>query len=187
MAVLKIAEIGNPCLKEIAQIVSDPQSIDTKRLIQDLWDTKDSLKAAGLAAPQIHASARIIVMGLSPKDAADTERMEIPKITLINPGFQAVCDETSDFWEASFSVPGYRGIVPRYTDIRYWGSLPDGSHVEIRAKGYHARLFQHEYDHLDGILYTSRIIPPFELVSNGEFHHWAHKRLSGDPRYNVTH
>lgn len=183
MPVLRIAELGNPILREKAHIVSDPSTHEIKRVIQDLWDTKESLRAAGLAAPQIHVSYQVIVLGLAPKDAAETARSEIPPLTLINPGYEPLSDEMDVFWEASFSIPGYRGIVPRYRHIRYWGTHPDGTHVEGSAWDYHARLIQHECDHLNGILYIDQLQDLTTLVSNNEFHHWVNKRLSGDPRY----
>ena len=164
MTLLKIAQMGHPVLLRPAEKIADPTARDIRRLVQDMVETMEDAQGVGLAAPQVHISRRVIIFK-APAERMGAERMEeegeetgsVPTTALINPEFEPVGDERVLGWEGCLSIPGLTGAVPRYTHIRYRGTSPTGQSIEREARGFHARVVQHEIDHLDGILYTMRM------------------------------
>ena len=154
MAILKIARMGHPALRAPAAPVGDPTAPEIRALVADMRETLGDAEGVGLAAPQIHVPLRIVIFEVP---AERSDEVAVPPTVLINPEIEALTDETALDWEACLSVPGMIGVVPRLTHIRYRGVGLDGGTIEREARGFHARVVQHECDHLDGILYPSRI------------------------------
>jgi len=159
MSLLKIARMGNPVLKRLAKPVADPTSPEIARLVADMVDTMDDANGTGLAAPQVHVPLRVVVFyvdgGRDSREGGEGEG--VPLTVMINPEITPLSDETERGWEGCLSIPGMMGEVPRYTHIRYKYLDLDGKTVEREAQGFHARVVQHECDHLDGMLYPQRI------------------------------
>ncbi|MBX7146204.1 MAG: peptide deformylase [Alphaproteobacteria bacterium] len=155
MAILKIARMGHPILKEKAKPIDNISAPEITRLIHDMLETLADSRGIGLAAPQVYCSLRLM-MFMVPKERMDNNT-DVPLTILINPEFTPLSEEKELGWEGCLSVPGFMGKVPRYTHIKYRGQTPKGEWIEQEAKDYHARVFQHEYDHLDGILYPMRM------------------------------
>ena len=156
MAILKIARMGHPILMQPAQHVSNPTAPEVHALINDMIETMFDAPGIGLAAPQVHVPVRIVIFHV-PKDQSEDTEKGMPLTTLINPEIRPLCDEMEDGIEGCLSLPDMVGIVPRYKRICYKATLPDGGIIEEEAEGYHARVVQHECDHLDGILYPMRM------------------------------
>ncbi len=156
MAVRPVLRMGEPLLLEKAAPITAFNTPELHTLIQDMRDTMAALSGAGLAAPQIGVSLRLVIFGGfdSPRypDAAS-----IPDTVLINPVLTPLDDKKDEAWEGCLSVPGMRGLVPRYTRLRYTGFDAMGQLIDRTVQGFHARVVQHECDHLDGILYPMRI------------------------------
>lgn len=173
MAIKPILRLGDPRLLQVADAVSEFNTPELDSLITDMFDTMAAKDGAGLAAPQIGVNLRIAIFGFD-SSPRYPESSAVPKSILINPVITPLSDETEEGWEGCLSVPGMRGLVSRYTHIRYTGSDVTGSAIDVEAKGFHARVVQHECDHLDGILYTHRLIDPAkfgfteELVNSGK-------------------
>ncbi len=155
MAILKIARMGHPVLSARAAPVDDPTDPRIHGLIADMIETMADAPGVGLAAPQVHVPVRIVVLRI-PAERTD-DKKEVPLTALINPEIEALSDDVAEGWEACLSLPGMTGKVPRFTHIRYRGLGPDGQEIVREASGYHARVVQHECDHLDGILYPMRM------------------------------
>ncbi len=157
MAILKIARMGHPILSRVADPVGDPTSFDIAVLVNNMIDTLADSGGIGLAAPQIHESKRIVIFFV-PEARADGDDEGPQELTvMVNPVIEPLDDEKEIGWEACLSVPGLMGAVPRYTSIKYrWTGL-DGQPHERGAQGFHARVVQHECDHLDGVLYPMRM------------------------------
>jgi peptide deformylase len=156
MAVREILKMGNPLLLRQAEPVTEFDSDEHRRLIADMFETMAASHGAGLAAPQIGVSRRIVIFGVAANPRyPDAE--PVPTTVLINPEIEVLGDEMDSGWEGCLSLPGLRGLVPRYTHIRYRGVNENGEPIEREAQGFHARVVQHECDHLDGILYPFRI------------------------------
>ena len=172
MAILKIARMGHPVLARPADPVSDPRAPEIQDLIGDMVETMLDAPGQGLAAPQVHVPLRVAVF-LTPPEGSD-QRREL--VTLINPRWQPRGEEQDLAWEGCLSVPGLRGLVPRYTRIAYEGILPDGVRLSREVEGWHARVVQHELDHLDGILYPQRMTDLKDLVFDSELKHRASLR-----------
>ena len=172
MAILKIARMGHPVLAHPAGPVADPAAPEIQRLIRDMVETMLDAPGQGLAAPQVHVPLRVAVF-LTPPDGSE-QRREL--VTLINPRWEPRAEEQDLAWEGCLSVPGLRGLVPRYTRIAYEGTLPDGSRLAREVDGWHARVVQHELDHLDGILYPQRMTDLKDLVFESELKHRASLR-----------
>jgi peptide deformylase len=179
MAILKIARMGHPVLAQTAQPVADPTAPEIRRLIADMVETMIDANGAGLAAPQVHVPLRLVVFQ-APEDRAEqglseAERFDhtAPLTVLINPEIAVLGPEMESGWEGCLSVPGLRGFVERAAHIRYRGFDREGRLVERTAKGFHARVVQHEYDHLDGILYPRRMRDLGQLIFESEARHWA--------------
>ena len=156
MAVHNVLRMGDPRLLQVAEAVTEFNTPQLDALIQDMFDTMDSLDGAGLAAPQIGVGKRLVIFGLEANPRyPDAEA--VPTTVLINPRLEFLSDEMEDDWEGCLSVPGMRGLVPRYTRLRYSGQDQQGRRFSRDVSGFHARVVQHECDHLNGILYPRRI------------------------------
>lgn len=169
MAILKIARMGHPVLRRRADPVADPTAPEIYRLVEDMIETMADAGGTGLAAPQVHVPLRVVVFFVSGRRAAEEDgaeedgagsgegRADVPLTVLVNPEIEPLTEETALGPEACLSVPGLIGLVPRVTRIRYRGLTLDGTPLERVAEGFHARVVQHECDHLDGILYPQRM------------------------------
>ena len=169
MAILKVARMGHPVLNRIAEPVANPQTLEIHRLITDMVDTMADAPGIGLAAPQVHVSKRVVIFHvpesrtrMAAEEAGEDEDEEeefeaVPMTVLINPEIEFLSDEVKFGVEGCLSLPDMAGEVPRHTHILYKALAPDGSAIEREASGYHARVVQHECDHLDGILYPQRM------------------------------
>ena len=158
MAILKIARMGHPVLRRPAQEIADPAAPEIQTLVQDMIETMEDADGAGLAAPQVHVPLRLVMFHV-PSDRAEHEgdTDPVPLTVLINPVLEPLTEEKELGWEGCLSVPGLIGAVPRFTRMRYSGLAPDGSRIDRIAEGFHARVVQHECDHLDGVLYPQRM------------------------------
>ena len=158
MAILKIARMGHPVLRRVAEPVVDPTSPELRRLVADMAETLADIGGAGLAAPQVHVSQRVVIFRV-PEERVTGRPDDRPQelIALINPVIEPLGAAEELGWEGCLSLPGLRGAVPRHARIRYRGATPDGTSIERIVEGFHARVVQHEYDHLDGILYPQRM------------------------------
>lgn len=157
MAVRPILRMGDPRLRQIADPVLAFDTPELHELVEDMFDTMDAADGAGLAATQVGVMQRVMIFGVeaSPR-YPDAE--SVPMTVLINPHFSVTGDDVVSGWEGCLSVPGMRGYVPRNERIVYRGFDQFGVKIEREAEGFHAVVFQHEYDHLDGILYPDRIV-----------------------------
>ena len=159
MAVRPILRIGDPRLREISQPVEAFDTPELHELIEDMFDTMEAADGAGLAAPQIGVLKRVMIFGVD-ENPRYPDAQSVPRTILINPEYTVVSDEIDGYWEGCLSVPGMRGYVERPAKIQYRGYDELGMLIEREAVGFHATVFQHEYDHLDGILYTDRLDDP---------------------------
>ena len=156
MAVHTVLRMGDPRLRQIADPVTDLESPELRKLIADLYETMDAYDGAGLAATQIGVMQRVMVFGFE-TNPRYPEAEPVPMTALVNPAIE-VLDETLEAgWEGCLSVPGMRGVVSRPRKIKYWAFDEHGNTIEREAEGFHARVFQHEFDHLNGMLYPDRI------------------------------
>jgi peptide deformylase len=156
MAVRPVLRMGDPRLLERSQEVERFDTPELHELLQDMHDTMDALSGAGLAAPQIAVPLRVVVFGLK-RNPRYPDAEEVPYTILINPAITPVADAMVEGWEGCLSVPGMRGLVPRWQALRYQGYDPFGQLIDRTVDGFHARVVQHECDHLDGILFPMRI------------------------------
>ena len=156
MAIRPVLRMGDPFLLHRADEVIEFNTPELDTLIEDMLDTMKAEDGAGLAAPQIGVGLRVVVFGFD-DNPRYPDVMSVPKTVLINPVITPTSDEMDDNWEGCLSVPGMRGLVPRYCAIEYTGFDAQGNIIEVEAKDFHARVVQHECDHLDGILYPQRI------------------------------
>jgi len=158
MALLKIARMGHPVLRAPAAAVEHPTAPWVRRLVEDMIETMEDAGGTGLAAPQVHMPYRIVVFRVGGERLTELPGDTEQDLTvLINPVIEPVGTERALGWEGCLSVPGLRGVVPRDLYIRYRGHGLDGTVFEREAAGFHARVVQHECDHLDGILYPQRM------------------------------
>lgn len=156
MAARTVLRIGDPRLREVAKPVAEFDTDELHALIADMKDTMSAYDGAGLAAPQIGVPLRVMIFGIERNPRyPDAER--VPMTTLINPEFTTLSNVQESGWEGCLSVPGMRGIVRRPSHIRYHGFDERGTPIEREVDGFHARVFQHEFDHLNGVLYPDRI------------------------------
>jgi peptide deformylase len=173
MAIRKIARMGAQILREPAKPVADPTAPSVRAILRDMLETMADAEGAGLAAPQINEPWRIVIFHVPSARATregDGSEAEVPLTILCNPEIEVLSDEEEWGWEACLSVPGLMGMVPRATHIRYRGVTPEGEVIEREAEGFHARVVQHECDHLDGILYPQRMDDLSLLGFAEEFH-----------------
>ncbi|HYR06044.1 MAG TPA: peptide deformylase [Gallionella sp.] len=156
MAIRRVLRMGDAQLLRRSEPLSGFCSEELHALLEDMRDTMQALNGVGLAAPQIGVSLRVVIFGMqqSPR-YPDVEA--IPETVLINPVITPLDDRTEEAWEGCLSLPGLRGLVPRFQNIRYQGYDEQGAPVDMAVSGFHARVVQHECDHLDGILYPMRI------------------------------
>lgn len=161
MAVREVLRMGDPCLLLKAKPIEKFDTPELHALIQDLQDTMKHMNGAGIAAPQIGVSQRVVIFGQKESDNTINPRYPdadvVPFTVLINPVLTAMGTAMEDGWEGCLSVPGMRGIVPRYQRLHYAGFDQYGNKIDRLVSGFHARVVQHECDHLDGILYPMRI------------------------------
>lgn len=156
MAVHEILKMGDPRLLRVAQPVTAFDTPELHTLIADMFDTMAAAGGVGLAAPQIGVDLALVIFGFD-KSERYPDAPAVPRTVLLNPVITALSDEEDEGWEGCLSVPGLRGVVPRYTRIRYSGFDPLGQPIEREAEGFHARVVQHECDHLIGKLYPMRV------------------------------
>ncbi|MGF1609659.1 MAG: peptide deformylase [Kiloniellales bacterium] len=180
MAILKIARMGHPVLASPAQPVEDPTAPAIRMLVADMLETMQDAGGTGLAAPQVHVPLRLMAFFVSGARAAreddptgearpsDLGELAVPLTVLCNPVIEPLGEATTEGWEACLSVPGLTGLVPRYSAVRYRGVTPEGTVIEREARGFHARVVQHEADHLDGILYPQRMCDLGSLIFTSE-------------------
>ena len=161
MPIQQVVKMGNVQLATPSKPVSDELIASLAQgslsnLVQDMWDTMQEQRGVGIAAPQIGQTLRVIMFGFE-DNSRYPEELAIPLTVLINPTIKILSQETEEDWEGCLSVPGLRGLVPRYKKIRYQGYDVNGQYIERIAENFHARVLQHECDHLDGILFPYRI------------------------------
>lgn len=156
MAIKRVLKMGDPVLYRVAEPVTDFNTTELDALIADMFDTMAAQNGAGLAAPQIGVSLRVVIFGIE-ENARYPGVEPVPTTVLINPQIEVLTTDTDDAWEGCLSVPGLRGVVTRYTRLRYKGFDQHGTPIEREAQGFHARVVQHECDHLDGVLYPMRL------------------------------
>ena len=158
MAILKIARMGNPVLLRKCDPVPAPGAPEIRRLVADMIETMEDAPGVGLAAPQVYQPLRLFVFRVPGGRASkDPDDIELGNTVLINPVVELIGEERVLGWEGCLSIPDLRAAVPRAARVRYRGVDCDGTVIEREASGFHARIVQHEYDHLDGILYTMRM------------------------------
>ena len=156
MAIKQILRIGNPILRQATESITAFDTPDLHNLIQDMKDTMEANNGAGLAAIQIGITKQVMIFGIE-KNPRYPDVETIPSTTIINPKYEVLNKEKEDDWEGCLSVPGMRGLVPRYKHIRYYGFDEFGAVIEREVTNFHARVFQHEFDHLEGVLYPDKI------------------------------
>ncbi len=156
MAVRRVLKMGDPLLFRVAEPVRDFDSPELHALIGDMLDTMAAFNGAGLAAPQIGISRRVVIFGIENNPRYPNVE-PVPTTVLVNPVIEFLTKDTEEGWEGCLSVPGMRGLVSRYTRLRYSGFDQHGKPLTREAHGFHARVVQHECDHLDGILYPMRL------------------------------
>jgi peptide deformylase len=152
----EVLRMGDPRLLQIARKVETFGGPELLSLIADMRDTMADLDGAGLAAPQIGVSLRVVIFGVS-RNPRYPDAEEIPETVLINPILEYLGEEKEEGWEGCLSVPGLRGLVPRFKRLRYRGFDQFGSPIDRTVEDFHARVVQHECDHLDGVLYPMRM------------------------------
>ncbi len=152
----EVLRMGDPRLLEVAAPVERFGTPALDELLTDMRDTMAHLNGAGLAAPQIGVGLRVVIFGVQ-SNPRYPQVEEVPDTVLINPILEPLASDQEEDWEGCLSVPGMRGAVPRYRHLRYSGYDARGVRVERTVEGFHARVVQHECDHLDGILYPMRV------------------------------
>jgi peptide deformylase len=179
MAILKIARMGHPVLAQVAHPVPDPSAPEIRHLVNDMVETMMDANGAGLAAPQVHVPLRVVIFQ-APGERSDPGLSEAeqfdhtaPLTCLINPEIMVMEPGVEGGWEGCLSVPGLRGYVERPAHIRYRGFGMDGKLIERTARGFHARVVQHEVDHLDGRLYPGRMGDLSKLIFESEIRHFV--------------
>jgi peptide deformylase len=156
MAVREILKMGDPRLLRVARPVGEYGTPELDTLIEDMFETMHAVNGAGLAAPQIGVDLALVIFGFG-SNARYPEAPPVPETVLINPRIEPLSDVEEEGWEGCLSVPGLRGVVPRWARIRYRGRDRHGARIEREAEGFHARVVQHECDHLVGVLYPMRV------------------------------
>ncbi|MBI3778654.1 MAG: peptide deformylase [Gammaproteobacteria bacterium] len=156
MTVRRVLKMGDPLLYRKAEPVKGFNTRELDALIADMFDTMEALNGAGLAAPQIGVSQRVVIFSVE-SNPRYPEVEPVPRTVLINPMLTSLGDEMEEGWEGCLSVPGLRGLVTRHKNLRYTGFDQHGTPIDRTVSGFHARVVQHECDHLDGILYPMRL------------------------------
>jgi peptide deformylase len=156
MALRPVLKMGHPLLRQVAAPVAELATPELRALVADMDETMRALNGAGIAAPQIGVSLRVVIFEL--KDNPRYPHIAaVPYTVLVNPALIPLGPEEEEGWEGCLSVPGMRGLVPRYRRLRYRGFSPEGTPIDRTVEGFHARVVQHEVDHLDGILFPQRV------------------------------
>ena len=156
MPVREVLRMGHPVLRERAKPVEQFGTPELRALLEDMKETMAAKNGAGLAAPQIGVGQRVVIFGVE-ENPRYPDAEPVPFTVLVNPKLVMLTREVEEDWEGCLSVPGMRGVVPRYTKLRYTGFDVEGNPIERVVEGFHARVVQHECDHLDGILYPQRM------------------------------
>lgn len=156
MTVREILKMGDPRLLRQAEQVTEFDTPAMRELIADMFDTMHAANGAGLAAPQIGVNLQLVIFGFK-QNQRYPDAPPVPETVLINPVLTPLSQETAEDWEGCLSVPGLRGVVPRWTSLRYEGRDQFGEPIRREVDGFHARVVQHECDHLAGILYPMRV------------------------------
>jgi peptide deformylase len=182
MAILKVARMGHPVLRAKAKAI-DPADIRSPRiqqLIDDMLETMSEYQGVGLAAPQVHADVRLFVAGFPPRrrgeEEEDHDEERVPLMVLINPEIAPMGTATTEDWEGCLSIPDIRGKVPRASEIQVRALDRKGRRFELRARGFTARVIQHETDHLDGVLFLDRMTSFETLTFLDEFGRYWNER-----------
>ncbi|MFT4268625.1 MAG: peptide deformylase [Xenophilus sp.] len=157
MAIREILKMGDPRLLRVAQPVDAFDTDELHLLVRDMFETMQAVNGAGLAAPQIGVDRQLVIFGTGAPNPRYPDAPPVPRTVLVNPVVTPLGDEEEEDWEGCLSVPGLRGVVPRFARIRYRGFDPYGDPIEREAEGFHARVVQHEVDHLLGTLYPMRV------------------------------
>jgi peptide deformylase len=157
MSVRRVLRMGDPLLLRVSEPVEQLDTAQLRELLVDMRDTMEALNGAGLAAPQIGVSLRVVMFGTGAPNPRYPEAEIVPPTVLINPRLEPIGEQLEQGWEGCLSVPGMRGLVPRYARLHYRGVDERGRDIDRRVSGFHARVVQHEVDHLDGVLYPMRI------------------------------
>ena len=156
MAVRSVLRMGDPRLLEVSRPVERLDTAELRELLTDMQDTMHALNGAGLAAPQIGVPLRVVIFGMQ-SNPRYPDAEPVPLTVLLNPVLETLGDDIEDGWEGCLSVPGMRGLVPRYKRLRYQGFDASGHAIDRTVDDFHARVVQHECDHLDGVLYPMRV------------------------------
>ena len=164
----EIAQLGAKVLRLKAQAVTDLQSAELQQIINSMQNTLATTQGVGIAAPQISVSKRIIIVASRPSPRYPCAPQMDPKV-MINPSFQTLSDNREKDWEGCLSIPGIRALVPRYTEILVSYITQQGGLVETQLEGFVARVFQHEYDHLEGKVYLDRVEDNRDIVAESEY------------------
>jgi peptide deformylase len=157
MAIHEILKMGDTRLLRVAKPVEKFDTPELHRLVADMFETMKAANGAGLAAPQIGVDLQLVIFGTDAPNPRYPDAPPVPRTVLLNPVVTPLSDEEEEGWEGCLSVPGLRGVVPRWKAIRYSGFDPAGQRIERTAEGFHARVVQHECDHLIGRLYPTRM------------------------------
>ena len=156
MAVRSVLRMGDPRLLEVSRPVERLDTAELRELLTDMQDTMHALNGAGLAAPQIGVPLRVVIFGMQ-SNPRYPDAEPVPFTVLVNPVLEVLGDDLEEGWEGCLSVPGMRGLVPRYKRLRYQGFDASGHAIDRTVDDFHARVVQHECDHLDGVLYPMRV------------------------------
>ena len=180
MSILKIARLGHPVLFKKTTIIKNLPNIEIQKLINDMTETMLDANGMGLAAPQVHISKQIMIFTI-PKEDSEVKDASVEITALINPKIFNISDDTENDWEGCLSIPGMSGLVKRFSKIKYEGLDMNGNIIKKTAEGLHARIVQHEYDHLMGILYISRLADSRAFGSNDEIQsYWKNINQKND-------
>ena len=172
MAILKIARMGHPLLRGRAEAVDDPCASEIHALVADMRETLEDIGGAGLTAPQVHVPLRVVLFRVPAERIVEEPGAEpVGWTALVNPVVAPLGEEKELGWEGCLSAPRLRGVVPRYARVRYGGVTPEGEEITRETSGFHARVVQHECDHLDGVLFPMRMTDLSLLSFTEELRH----------------
>jgi peptide deformylase len=168
MSVRRVLRMGDVQLLRVSEPVREFDVPELRELLSDMRDTMAALSGAGLAAPQIGIPKRVVIFGTGAPNPRYPDAEAVPATVLINPQLEPLSDQIELGWEGCLSVPGMRGLVPRFLELRYRGVDEHGEAIDRRVSGFHARVVQHEVDHLDGVLYPMRMTDMSQFGFNEE-------------------
>ena len=166
--VYEIAQLGNQILRQKAEIVTDVRDVEIRQIIEAMHSTLASTQGVGIAAPQISESKRIIIIASRPTPRYPSAPLMGPTV-MINPCFWALSETQEKDWEGCLSIPGIRALVPRYQNIMIRYTDQQGGLMELKLSGFTARIFQHEFDHLEGKTYLDRVGNNVDIFAESEF------------------